>query len=276
MEGRCAYQVADLVVQVCSSLLEEQQAIHDTERRIGVCVPGIINEQTGTVWAPNIPGWSDFPLKESIKKAFPGSEIFIASDRTCYILGETARGASRGLQNAIYISVGTGIGAGILSDGRVLGGAGGIAGAIGWMAMGQPYIEEYSLCGYFETYASGTGIATRARTLSRDPETFPNTQAVFHAYKKGHPVALAVIDKAIECWGMASANLVSLFNPEMIVWGGGVFGPAVRFIDTIYAHATRWAQPVAMKACRFQPTALSGKAGLLGAGQLALKTTNNV
>ena len=272
LEERRGYQVADLLVETCRSLLEKQQVPHDTEKRIGICVPGIANEKTGSVWAPNIPGWNDFPLKQYVTDAFPNSKTYVASDRVCYILGEQTRGAARGLENAIYISVGTGIGAGIITEGRILNGASGIAGAIGWMALGQPFHEEYSLCGYFETYASGAGMAARARILSGQPETFPNAQSVFHAYDLGHPAAITVVDKAIECWGMAAANLVSLFNPEMIVWGGGVFGPAVRFLDRIQAQARQWAQPVAITSCCFQPSALSGRAGLYGAGSLALQS----
>ncbi len=245
LEERRGYQVSDLLVEVCRSLLEEQQVPHDTEKRIGICVPGIANEKTGSVWAPNIPGWSDFPLKQYVTDAFPDSKTYIASDRVCYILGEQARGVARGMENAIYVSVGTGIGAGIITEGRILNGASGIAGAIGWMALGQPFHEEYSLCGYFETYASGVGMAARARTLSGEPQTFPDTQAVFR---------------------------VSLFNPEIIVWGGGVFGPAVRFLDRIHAQARQWAQPIAIKTCCFQPSALAGRAGLYGAGSLALQS----
>ena len=272
LEERRGYQVSDLLVEVCRSLLEEQQVPHDTEKRIGICVPGIANEKTGSVWAPNIPGWSDFPLKQYVTDAFPDSKTYIASDRVCYILGEQARGVARGMENAIYVSVGTGIGAGIITEGRILNGASGIAGAIGWMALGQPFHEEYSLCGYFETYASGVGMAARARTLSGEPQTFPDTQAVFRAYDLGHPAAITVVDKAIECWGMAAANLISLFNPEIIVWGGGVFGPAVRFLDRIQAQARQWAQPIAITSCCFQPSALSGRAGLYGAGSLVLQS----
>jgi glucokinase len=86
-------------------------------------------------------------------------------------------------------------------------------------------------------------------------------------------MAVAVLDNAIELWGMAAANLVSLFNPEIIVFGGGVFGPAARFLDRIRDEARRWAQPIAIEQVRFVVSTLAGDAGLFGAGRLAMLAT---
>ena len=80
-----------------------------------------------------------------------------------------------------------------------------------------------------------------------------------------------MIEEAIEFWGMATANLVSLFNPETIVFGGGVFGPAVRFLDRIRTEAERWAQPLSMRQVRLVASALDGDAALYGAARLALQ-----
>ena len=72
-------------------------------------------------------------------------------------------------------------------------------------------------------------------------------------------------------WGMAAANFVSLFNPQMVIFGGGLFGPATRFIDRIYAEAIKWAQPIAIRQCTFKATQLPNDAGLYGAGAIAIK-----
>lgn len=85
------------------------------------------------------------------------------------------------------------------------------------------------------------------------------------------PIAISVLHKAVEMWGMASANLVSLLNPQKIIWGGGVFGPAGIFIDDIYKEACKWAQPLSIKQVEFVPSQLSGNAGLIGAAFLAIK-----
>ncbi len=85
-------------------------------------------------------------------------EIRIDNDRACYILGETWKGSATGCKHAIFLSVGTGIGAGILVDGKVLRGANDIAGSIGWMALTDPFLQEYVKYGCFEYHASGPGI----------------------------------------------------------------------------------------------------------------------
>ena len=204
-------------------------------------MPGIARPQTGRVWAPNIPGWDDYPLKAEIKAAVSDQAVKIAvdSDRSASILGEAWQGAARECRNAIFLAVGTGIGAGILVDGRVLHGAQGIAGAIGWLALDRPFRPEYASCGCFESHASGEGIARAANEVLAGRQGYRGplcaaaevtAHDVFAAYEQGDEVAKEVVAQAIEFWGMASANLISLFNPEKIVFGGGVFGPAAQFL----------------------------------------------
>lgn len=240
---------------------------------VGICVPGIVYSQRGTVWAPNIPGWDNYPLRDDLKAVLndPSVRISIESDRTCYILGEVWKGAAHGCANAIYLAVGTGIGAGILLDGRIIHGASDIVGATGWMALEHPYREEFIPVGCFEYYASGNGIGNQAKLLYAD-ET-KSSYDVFADYGED-PVATQILDKAIRMWGMGAANLVSLFNPEMVVFGGGVFGPAVRFIDRIYAEARRWGQPIAMRDVKFCASQTGGDAALLGAAYLGILEMN--
>jgi len=130
---------------------------------VGVAIPGIYRAATGTVWAPNIPGWDDYPLVAELRAALPAHVVIgVDSDRACAILGEAWRGHARGCRNAVFLAVGTGIGAGILCEGVVLRGAGDAAGAIGWLALDRPYRDGYEAVGCFEQHASGTGIATAA------------------------------------------------------------------------------------------------------------------
>lgn len=256
-------------------------AADDPVSAVCVCVPGIVYSRKGTVWAPNIPGWEDYPLKEEIQSVI-GADIpvRIESDRTCYILGELWKGAAQDCTDAIYMAVGTGIGVGILSDGRVVHGAGDIAGAIGWMALQYPYSEDYIPCGCYEHYASGSGLALQAQKalrcarnyngrLSSKPISDISSYDVFEAYEEGDYIAAEVLDKAIRMWGMASANLVSLFNPQKVIFGGGVFGPASKFIRRIYDEACKWGQPIAMREVEFCPSQIQGEAALFGAASLA-------
>ena len=282
LAGRQGHDVGALLAEQTRTLLDQGRTMDQPARAVGVSVPGIYRAATGTVWAPNIPGWDDYPLREELE-AFLGQgvRVCIDSDRACYILGESWQGAAQGCRHAIFLAVGTGIGAGILVDGRVLRGSRDIAGAIGWLALDRPYHAVYEACGCFEYHASGAGLARVARdllaqrpdaeTLLRrlDPETITGKD-VFAAYDAGDAVAAEVLDQAIAFWGMTAANLVSLFDPEMIIFGGGVFGPAAQFLNRIRAEAVQWAQPISMPQVRLAVSQLGGDAGLYGAGRLAL------
>ena len=272
LDGLSGAEVAALVAQRCEG----------APGAVGVAVPGIYHADRGTVWAPNIPDWEDYPLRDELRRAVgPDTPVVIDSDRAAYILGETWRGAAHGARHAIFLAVGTGIGAGIMVDGQLLRGQGDVGGAIGWLALDRPFREEYAACGCFEYHASGRGLAKVARErLAEQPDYSGElrhvdplaltAERIFAAREHGDPIATSVLDDAIAFWGMAAANLVSLFNPEVIVFGGGVFGPAARFLPRIQAEARRWAQPIAVRETRFVASVLGGDAGLFGAARLAL------
>lgn len=255
---------------------------------VGICVPGIYDPINKTAWAPNIPGWDNYPIREELILALgdPSIRIVIESDRSCYILGEVWKGSALNCSDAIFLAVGTGIGAGILSGGNILSGIGGIAGAVGWMALEPPYDRKYDSCGNFEHYASGDGIVRsamevlgknkgKASLLDPIPGDELTARHVFHALEKGDPAARQVIDKAIMYWGMALANLVSTFNPEKVIFGGGVFGPALKYLDDIREEAEKWAQPLAIRKVSLEASALEGDAGLIGSGYLAIKSMHD-
>ncbi len=92
---------------------------------------------------------------------------------------------------------------------------------------------------------------------------------VFSDYGKD-PIATRILDKAIQLWGMGAANLVSLFNPQKVIFGGGVFGPAVQYIGRIYAEARKWGQPISMRDVVFCASEVGGDAALLGAAYLGI------
>lgn len=255
-------------------------------KSVGICVPGISWSATGRVWAPNIPGWNDYPLLQDLKEVTGQIPVIIDSDRTCYILGEVWKGNAAGCRDAIFLAVGTGIGAGILVNGEVLRGSRDIAGAIGWMALERPFKNKYAGLGCFEYNASGEGLARVARDLIDNDKSYRGelmigdkekitSHDVIFAWKNGDPLADKVIRQCIEFWGMASANLVSLFNPEKIIFGGGVFGPLRSLVPVIREEASRWAQPLGIKQVRFEVSALEGDAGVYGAGYLALGILKN-
>jgi len=280
LEDKAGTEVGSMLVQLLLDFVDHAEARLYRIDSVGICVPGISNHSNQSVWAPNISGWEAYPLFREVREGLnkPGVPVSIESDRNCYILGEMWKGLARNCNNAIFMAIGTGIGIGIVSNGQIINGASGIAGAIGWMALERPYSSDYDSFGNFEYYASGTGIARSTEKLlsqgsSSDYLHAGNISAkdVFAAYSINDPVAVRVIDQCIEYWGMAVANLVSIFNPEKIIFGGGVFGPAIHLLDRIFEEARKWAQPISMQEVKLEASALKGDAGLIGAGYLALR-----
>ncbi len=286
-------EVGALIVDLASRLLDSAEARAAPPRALGAIVPGIYwseGRARGHVWAPNIPGWDDYPLLDELRALAdarlggPGEiPVRVDSDRAGCVLGETWLGAARGARNAIFVAVGTGIGAGILVDGQILRGARDIAGATGWMALDRPYRPGYKDVGCFEYNASGPGIVRVAQDYLAQTPSYAGTlrraaargalttATVFDAADAGDELGVRVVDNAIAHWGMAVANYVSLFDPEIVVFGGGVFGPAAKYLDRIRDEALLWGQPISMPQVRLAVSSLGGDAGLLGAGHLALR-----
>lgn len=268
-------EIAGLIKTVITDFLKNPKNKVDA---IGISVPGIYNEKTGRVWAPNLTGWDDFPLLKEVEAAARRRPVVIQSDRACYINGEVWKGAAKGCRDAVFIAVGTGIGMGILSGGKVINGSSGVAGAAGWMAVDRPYQPVYKKYGCLESRASGDGIARLAKQLIkaqpgyagvlRNKKNFTAAD-VFDAYHKKDELAKETLQECIKLWGMMVANMVSLLNPERIIFGGGVFGPAKEFIPQIIKEAARWAQPVSMKQVSVTASEIGSQAGLLGAAFFA-------
>lgn len=275
LEHRTGAAVGALILRLVDEFVTTQEKKGNPIRAIGVSVPGICHPD-GVVWAPNIPGWEAYPLRDEIRSLVPDLPLTIDNDRACSLLGEKWRGHMQGYSDGVFLAVGTGIGAGIMMGGQVLRGAHDSAGAIGWMALDRPWKEKYRECGCFETGASGEGLARAARELVSQTRWYHGplrevepqeltSHHVFEAYGEGDVLAREVMGQAIELWGMAVANLVSLFDPEIIVLGGGVFGPATQFLPAIRDEAQKWAQPVSIKKVVIEPSALGSRAALYGA-----------
>lgn len=279
LEGSGGKAAAELLYSLVNKLMLTAQKKQCHLAAMGVCIPGIAYQKSGRVWAPNIPGWEEYPLREELERFLgPDIPVYIDSDRACSILAETWLGAAKGCSNAVFVSVGTGIGAGIMADGRIIRGHADIAGATGWMALQPPYDRKYDACGCFEYYASGNGIVRTAEEFLATEKDYRGSLKsgkfkaydVFQAYDKNDPVAIRTFDKVIMFWGMALANYVSLFNPEKVIFGGGVFGPAVQFLPRILEEAEKWAQPIGITQVSVEASKIGPRAGLMGAGRLAI------
>jgi glucokinase len=229
---------------------------------VGVIVPGIYTAASGRAWCPNLWGPDEVPLLAALQERVD-APVVVGSDRSGYVVGEAWLGAARGLRDVAFVAIGTGIGVGILSGGRVVEGTHGIAGAAGWFALDPVWDEAYGATGCWEAESAGPAIARRAGVA--------DAAVAVEAARHGDRRALESLDRAARYCAMGIANLVSLLNPEIVVLGGGVGrGAGDLLLGPVRAGVRRWAQPLAAARCRIELTQLGEDAGLLGAARLAL------
>jgi glucokinase len=252
----------------------------------GVIVPGIYDPSTGRAWAPNLWGPDEVPLRTELEGRL-GVPLSLDSDRSGYVVGERWLGAARGADDVVFVAVGTGIGAGIISGGRLVRGRGGIAGAVGWFAVDPRWKPLYGEVGAWEAEAAGPALARRATALLADGtpsalrEAQPRTggtlsaEQVAEAARSGDALARRAIDAHVEALALGIANVVSVLNPEVVVLGGGLMQARDLFLEPLRRAISRWTQPLAVRQCRIEPTVLGEDAGLLGAARLALDASSS-
>ena len=225
---------------------------------IGIAIPGVI-KSSGNIWAPNLPGWEDFPLSKILHERFPRTSTFIESDRNAMLIEEKWLGVAKGHKNIVFLIIGTGIGAGLMLDGKIYRGSEGIAGSVGWLITDKNYLPEYKKIGCFEYMAAGPSIT---RKIKLDP-LFISTQA-----EAGNPDALKVLRELGEEIGIGIADIVSILNPEIIVMGGGVSNLWKFFEVQLKTTIKKWSNPLAIKHLRVVPSSLGNEAGIIGAAKI--------
>ena len=253
------------VAEIANRVVEQNGVSWREISAIGVTVPGIYYATTGQVWAPNLPGWDHIPLRDELAAKLP-APVVIDSDRAAYVTGEQWLGVARGLTDVIFLAVGTGIGAGIISGGRLIRGAGDIAGAVGWFALDPRTKEIYKRVGCFEAESAGPALARKA-------EGGLTTEAIIERARRGDKPARQIVDEATQYLAMGVANLVSVLNPQMIVLGGGLMQAGDLFLEPLRREMLQWAQPIAASQVRIELSALGEDAGMLGAARLAFLGT---
>ncbi|MGE5054587.1 MAG: ROK family protein [Acidobacteriota bacterium] len=242
----------------------------------GVAVPGLVRSH-GTVWAPNLPGWDRMPLASRLKRSL-GIPVLVESDRNAAIVGESWRGAARGKSDAIVFMIGTGIGAGILSGGRVLRGAHELSGCAGWLTITEAKNGASSGIGELEWLAAGPAIARVAQERLQAGEKSSLSQIdcsritahdVAAAARKADPLAVEIFRRAGTLLGYGIANMVSLLNPQVIILGGGLAAVSDLYLDSLRAAVLERAQPLSAAQVKVVVSRLGDKANLLGCARLA-------
>ncbi len=237
-------------------------------------VPGVISRREGVVASsPNLPGWKKIPLLDLIREKVD-LPLMMENDANAALYGEFWMGAARGRRTAVLMTLGTGVGGGILIDGRLLRGADGMAGEIGHLTVereGEPCPCGNRGC--LERYASASGVARRYRRLQEESSGSPSpeetTAATVHSLAlKGDALALRTFREAGTCLGIALASIVNIVNPEVIIIGGGLLPAWDFFMPSAREEMFRRAFQAPAERVGILPALLGDQAGYIGAAGL--------
>jgi glucokinase len=249
---------------------------------VGIASPGPLDPRSGTIlFTPNLPGWRDVPLVEHIQTRI-GREVALQNDGNCGALGEAAFGSAKGVDDLVYLALGTGIGGGVISNGMLVDGVRGLGAEVGHVviAMDGPRCTCGSV-GCLEAFASGWAIrrdaelvattadGDRLKALAAEGEL--HAGIVARAAEEGDPAAAAILRRAGRALGAAIGAFTNIFNPSMVVIGGGVSGIG----ETLIGHARETIPQHSFIDMRRDLTvtysSLGKDTGLLGAAALALR-----
>ena len=252
---------------------------------VGIGSPGPLDTARGLVLlTPNL-GWINFPLRDRIADALK-LPATLDNDANCAIFGEWWRGAARGADHVVGLTIGTGIGGGIVLHGEIYHGASDIAGEIGHMTIDST--GRRCKCGNYgclEAYASGPAIAARAvEGVEAGAETsLPEyvkgdlskitAQVVYEAAHDGDEYAREVVHDTAKVLGAGVANIINIFNPQVVVICGGVTLAGDLLFVPLRSEVKRRAFKPAANACRIVPGELTGTAGVYGAAAVFMRRT---
>lgn len=270
---------AEEAVACLRSLTAQAGVGEDELAGIGVGAPGPLDVRRGVLTnpVPNLPGWQGFPVCAALTRR-TGLPAALDNDANAAALAEQWLGVGRGVDNLIVLTLGTGVGSGIIADGRLLHGHNDNAGELGHLSINfrGPRCEACGNRGCLELYASaGALVRLVRRRLRRGDRVLgglrPLTaRAIFDAAQAGDAVALEALAEVGRYLGYAIASLVHALNPEMVVIAGGMAGAAEHLLPAAREVVRERTYPDLQQGLRLEPSPLGETMGLLGAARLAL------
>ncbi len=297
-------EMAKMIITLASS----QARANSPVSAIGFSVAGLVDPPTGRVSMPGLKGWTRMPLQPMVEAVLTEAGIdirvsanekrarakhsasahpaMVTSSRAAAVAaGEAWVGAARGKENVVYLQIGEEIEAGIFAGGRVMHGASGLAGAAGWLAVGENFKQEFESRGCLATEAAMGALKRRAieewdgsvnsviGQLLRTNARRIDVATIIRAARGGDGLALKVVNETCRWIGRGVANLISILNPDAVVIGGRAGLMLKPYFDEIGEESGRWAMPAAAKQCRIVSATLGEGAGLIGAARLGFLKT---
>jgi len=274
-KGDSAEDIVDALVQVAERWGCSELPVVATS----IMVPGAVDcAKAVVVQAPNLPSLVNFPLKSQLQKRL-GWPVYLENDANAAVVGEMWQGAARGCRDVVSVTLGTGVGGGVILDGKLWRGSHGSGGEIGHTTV-DPFSGLKCKCGNtgcLELFASATAIVRMTReALSSFPETSLKSdeltaEKVYDAGKQGDELALVVFKRFGMYLGIGLANLINLIDPQIIVITGGVVNGWDLFAEEMYRQVGERAFRTTAQQVKIAKAECGDNAGLLGAARLALQ-----
>lgn len=277
LTGRPYKEIIKDIVDACFTLLEKANLkILDCEL-IGIGSPGTIDDKKGIVLYSNNFDWENIPIVDEMKK-YINIPIYIDNDANCAALGEVVKGAAKGCKNVILITLGTGVGGGVVIDGKIFGG-----GFSGGAELGHTTIivdGEPCTCGRkgcLEAYASATALIRDTKRAAKDKSSLLNKipvedidgKTAFDMAKNGDKIAQNVIDNYIKYLGEGIVNFINVFRPEKVLLSGGICNQKENLTNPLNEYVNKYCfSGDKIYIAKVECATLGNDAGIIGAANL--------
>lgn len=273
-------KIAQNMVDMINNIVKKAKLTLNDIDTIGVGIPGVADENGKIHFATNL-YWADVDLGKILRDNFPSQKIYVENDATVACVAEYSFGSIKGVKNAIMLTLGTGVGGGIIINGEKYSGSNGIGSEIGHMVINNG--DNFYECscgnnGCFETYCSALAIIKYAQKLLEDgayseklkdmKKEDITAKLIFEGYEEKDELCVKVVDRFIDNLSIGIANLINIFAPEFITLGGGVANSYNLYIDELYKKVQEKIIFKKLPFARIVKAQLGNDAGIIGAAML--------
>jgi possible glucokinase len=273
-------KIAQNMVDMINNIVKKAKLTLNDIDTIGVGIPGVADENGKIHFATNL-YWADVDLGKILRENFPSQKIYVENDATVACVAEHSFGSIKGVKNAIMLTLGTGVGGGIIINGEKYSGSNGIGSEIGHMVINNG--DNFYECscgnnGCFETYCSALAIIKYAQKLLEDgayseklkdmKKEDITAKLIFEGYEEKDELCVKVVDRFIDNLSIGIANLINIFAPEFITLGGGVANSYNLYIDELYKKVQEKIIFKKLPFARIVKAQLGNDAGIIGAAML--------
>jgi len=276
------HEIVKDMIELSQKIIKEEGLEDSDVEKIGIASPGIANNEKGEiVYASSFPDFRNAPVAKEFKKYFPESEVYLENDANAAAFGEMMAGAAKGKSNTVAVTLGTGVGGGIIIDKKIYSGFNNAGGEIGHKVIVCDGLEcECGRRGCWEMYASGSALIRQTKEAAKaNPQSLINIitngnlekingKMVFDAADKGDVTANEVISKYIKYISVGIVDIINVFRPEVIVIGGGISGQGERLLSPIRECAQKESYGQVDRETEIVAAALGNDAGIIGAAML--------